>query len=298
MESGKLRRMKKSELNLFKDGRTMTCWNRNYKKCIAVTRLLSSLRYYHSMQKKQEEFTDFMVNTYKQQVFEDYHHLVKIHDGQVLDMNQYFIQEKWGEQCDVKSCEYATRHHRTDNKGNVSENQNESTKMSVAKEIMDSLHVYIYHLHDYGLRVKDKSATTNHEEKDEQKSEYFDKEFYRVSRTILEREKYTKFWDRFGTSSGKFLIKTEAETSKTYLDKLCHHLEHNNVNMECIERLKTFFEDEEFDTDALGMDIDIDPQQSNTAKQVNNQECMKQIVAFIKTAKRMFRFCFHRIRVI
>ena len=61
-----------------------------------------------------------------------------------------------------------------------------------------------------------------------------------------------------------------------------------NVDTECRKRLDNFIKEEEYDTEALAMDIDIDCQNSNIAQKVNNQECVQQIHKFIKIATSVF----------
>ena len=62
----------------------------------------------------------------------------------------------------------------------------------------------------------------------------------------------------------------------------------NKVDIGVVSRLQRFVKEEEYDTDALCQDIEGEYQESNTAKQVNNQECWQQIQNFLSTAKRMF----------
>ena len=60
------------------------------------------------------------------------------------------------------------------------------------------------------------------------------------------------------------------------------------MDIESVKRLEIFMEVEEYDTEALAMDIDSDYQNSNVAQKVNNQECVQQIHKFIKIATSVF----------
>ena len=170
----------KNDLKVFDDELSKRCSDKDYAHCIAINRLLVALRYYQTVNAS-ANFTAFMMEKYKQRVFDDFIHLSREHQHQIEDIHQYFIQQKGGKECQVKSCDFASRHHRVDKNDAINQTESESETTMLYQEIMDSLHVYIYHLHQYGLRTVEKEK--NNEQKEEKQnvaSEYqcYDREFF------------------------------------------------------------------------------------------------------------------------
>ena len=241
-----------------------------------------------------------MVSKYKQQVLDDFIHLTKKHGHQTQDICQYFIKQRGGQDCDVLSCEFAIRHHRAEQKEELDEHKAQSTTSMLYADIMDSLHVYIHHLYQFGLRIEPKQQLediTDHEDdRKEEENKHFDAEFWRTSNIILNTRKNTKSFERFGENVGKYNISakdggigtvTNDKSGKTHFDELKKQLSKHRVNIECIERLQSFMKEEEYDTEALSMDIDLDSRNSNTAKELKDDECVQQIYNFTQNTKRM-----------
>eukprot|EP01084_Bolivina_argentea_P232467 391807_1 len=120
---------------------------------------------------------------------------------------------------------------------------------------MDSLHFYLFHCYDVGIRTKtqDEKQQEEEEEKDDQ---YFDAAFSRVNKIISESEHITKQFDRFSTKKNtKFTIKTELDKEIqngnddiTYLDVIYEYLQSKNVKNSDIKQLNQFIQDEEYET--------------------------------------------------
>ena len=86
------------KLDTFKDLRTEPCDNGNYKNCIAIDRLLISLRYHQTleMSNQPQGSIDFLDDQYKQQILDDFVHLSREHGNQTQAICQYFIEEAGG----------------------------------------------------------------------------------------------------------------------------------------------------------------------------------------------------------
>eukprot|EP01084_Bolivina_argentea_P266524 452073_1 len=131
---------------------------------------------------------------------------------------------------------------------------------------MDSLHFYIFHCFDVGLRIKT-TELKKEEKKEENKDKYFDNEFNKINNIISQRKNITKTFARFSiTKNNKFNIKTINEeinelndnNNNTYLDELYLYLIQNkNISKHDIEQLVAFTTNEEYETDSIEYDAGI-----------------------------------------
>eukprot|EP01084_Bolivina_argentea_P215546 365952_1 len=128
---------------------------------------------------------------------------------------------------------------------------------------MDSLHFYLFHCYDVGIRTTETDVQDEKQEKvtDDQ---YFDAEFSRINKIIAKTASITKHFDRFSkTKNAKYNIKTQKEELEngndhnTYLNALYKYLQSKNTNIIHITTLIQWIKAEEYDTDTVGYDIDI-----------------------------------------
>eukprot|EP01084_Bolivina_argentea_P184987 319029_1 len=120
------------------------------------TRLSEALKYYSKLNiinnnKHRDLFTNFMQQTYKCFV-DDFTTLVKISKEDLYKIKESLMKDGSFEKCDIRKCEFATRH------GNInSDNSNNKNPLDPIldfyKMSMDSLHFYIFHMFDCGLRT-------------------------------------------------------------------------------------------------------------------------------------------------
>ena len=114
-------------------------------ECDSVKRLLSVLEMHSHLNldnniKHQSLFMQQMSDYI--QFLDDYIHLISDHSHQLELINKSL------DSCDISGCNYASRHHIREMK------QNEDESMSFYESTMASLHFYLYHLYDCGLRIK------------------------------------------------------------------------------------------------------------------------------------------------
>eukprot|EP01084_Bolivina_argentea_P255241 429241_1 len=141
---------------------------------------------------------------------------------------------------------------------------------------MDSLHFYLFHCYDVGIRTRKQEQETEEKTNDQ----YFDAAFSRIHKLITQRAHVTKAFSRFSTNkNSKFNIKSEQEEQmdndngdNTYLDAVYQYLQSKNSRKSDIKKLNEFIKDEEYETDSIGYDIDI--KDGNIAKDVDN-DCIK-----------------------
>ena len=77
----------------------------------------------------------------------------------------------------------------------------------------------------------------------------------------------------------------------TYLDTLYHHLNRSKIDISALQKFTKYLVDEEYCTDAVDYDINIDDGlDGNISKYVDNETCVKCIIAFMSSSRRMFMF--------
>ncbi len=126
--------------------------------CDVVKRLIYGLQYYMSLdvknkQEDQDEFNNFVCNVYHT-FLDDYIHLINVHADTLENINKSLLSSKKFKICDIKKCVFTGRHAGTNNK-NVNEKISDFV-LHFYTNAMDTLHFYLFHLFDVGLRVSSK----------------------------------------------------------------------------------------------------------------------------------------------
>eukprot|EP01084_Bolivina_argentea_P291447 500911_1 len=261
------------------------------KDCISIKRLSTALKYYSlldiiSNSKNQKLFADFTKKVYTQ-LLDDYVHLVNHHADDLNHINKMLKNRKRFGECDVKKCQFTSRHYENGNNNNISLDPT----LQFYVETLDSLHFYFFHLYDTGMRtISDENNDT-----DEVKinDEYFDYRFARISKRVSDRAHITKSFDRFKTTNKKFSISTdkllELDEDKTNLERIYKYLLQNNINVKYVNQLKQFVDTEEYDTEAIMDDIDCGhvnrTYDTNIFANINNIHCIDVLRHFIRTTK-------------
>eukprot|EP01083_Nonionella_stella_P072168 194396_1 len=126
-------------------------------------------------------------------------------------------------------------------------------------QLMDSLHFYLLHLFECGLRTP--KVTPNDDDNDDKKEDhdqYFDKKFSRVSRMVNERHHIRLSFGRFKTNT-KFNIQAAAtadESSNTvYMDEVVRYLLYSEVEEDTIRKFTQFISFHQYDLDSTTEDI-------------------------------------------
>ena len=296
-----------SDLTIFKtDNYKMNKCNNNQTNiidgCLSLKRLKYALLYYHKFDlinnnNDTHVFANFIIDIYNTNLINDYIHLVDNHSNQIQEINEQLLESF---KCDIKTCKYTTRHHNNNNNENDKKNKNDKL-LNFYVTTLDSLHFYLLHLFESGLRVKRGENKEKEEEEEEQGEEdIFDFEFSRIYKEISKRRSTRKSFDRFKSNS-KFTISTSKQeiisTSTLILDQLFNRLKAiKNISKETISRLKKYIEEQEFDTEALEMDIDIKPN-GNIKNHLKNQPTINSICNFFETIKSTNFFVFIYIRL-
>ena len=301
------------DLTIFNDQTIKPCSTKQYKNCASIKRLLSSLQYYHALDiknntKNNEVFIHFMDNIYKEQMLDDFHHLIKNHQHKLEELMKYAINVYKFNECDVTSCDYTSRHFRVgtnNDDGNKIRNKPDPNCAFYAAT-MDSLHLYVFHLFDLSLRTpSDVKKELNHEEKTNKNEDvYFDDNFSRLNKRASKAREAT---NRFNVNSSKYHIKTGAqddddfianqddimlERGTTFSDQIWEALmEIDEIGM---QKLVKYVEKEEYDSESMDIDVHLPNKDGNISKHVNNNALTKAVIAEFDQAHRTY-FYLHSI---
>eukprot|EP01084_Bolivina_argentea_P007290 13696_1 len=266
------------DLSIFKeelDVNNGQCDSSDYLSCKSIRRLSSSLRYYSSLditnnKLDQNIFIDFILGCYNETLLDDFIHLSKKHQHQLEDINIGLMQNYKFDTCDIKHCQYTSRHYRSSS----TENNNMDSTVNFYRNVMDTLHFFLFHLSDSGLRTNDIDYDKKHQDKENSVNLYFDTAFAKMSDIIGQRKHLTKSFERFkvGTND-KYNIQVDdnksSDNDTTYLDAMYKYLSFTGIESHTIKKLKALVTEHEYDSDSIQVAIetgnvfdDIDEKQS------------------------------------
>ena len=277
------------DLSIFKNEDTLECdGKQHYTDCESMKRLFVALKYYSMMNISENEndrelFDQFMHEVYLRFI-DDYIHLNNAHSHELETIHNNISNNKTlFTECDISKCAFTTRHHK----------QQTGTEFLVPnlrfyKETMDSLHFYLFHCFDVGLRVKTEENNETKQEKKEKETEdkkLFDTAFSRINKMIAQRKHITQEFDRFSShKNNKFNISVTSEEDtkgedNTFLDSLYDKLKSESVSETDIEQLHSFIKKEEYETECIEYDITED---RNIAKVLKNGKCIQEMSYEVK----------------
>ena len=145
------------DLKLFEQNEQRKCIC--FSDCSHLLRIMSSLKYYQLLispsslssssykgRSGRDVFIQFCDEIYSTQCLEDYIHFICEHSN---DINK--IIDGLESKCNnINECEWTQRHFRN---RNYSQKENEKDEYNFYIDIMDTIHFYLYHMEDMGLRV-------------------------------------------------------------------------------------------------------------------------------------------------
>ncbi len=176
-------------------------------------------------------FSHFMDEIYHSNSFlNDLTHLVRVHGSRTDEIEETAVHNM---QCeDINQCAFSSR-HQTQTQSKTEESL--EAKLAFYRDLMDSLHFYVFHMYDCGLRTAKTESESEEEMSEEKKeefdSQYFDKVFHRINKRIRQRESVLKqSFQRFQTNkNSKFTLgateqNNATEDDTTYLDAILQYL--------------------------------------------------------------------------
>eukprot|EP01083_Nonionella_stella_P086494 240342_1 len=226
--------------------------------CIAIKRLVVALSYYSHLdvqnsQDRQYIFIAFINDVYPH-ILDDYAHLVNKHKN-LESINNALTAKKVFDVCDVKKCGCTARHQSRET--TKPSNQFMDSTVQFYSHLMDSLHFYLLHLFECGLRTPNVNPNDDDDDdKKEDHDQYFDKQFARVSRIVNERHHIRQSFGRFKTNT-KFNMQAAAgESSDTvYMDEVVRYLLYSQVEEATIRKFAQFIAFHQYEMDSMTQDI-------------------------------------------
>ena len=200
--------------------------------CRMANRVVCAMKYYSTMQQDESIIMNFVTNIYKL-LLDDFIHITQYHNHQINEIMDLMFEKYDMAKCDYLQCKSLSRHYDEQE----SNNTQQEDKFMFYQNLFDSIHCFLFHSYDVGLRRLNASEMVN------------------VSPQI----RYPFTPRRFDTKKYNFNTNANSKSisessSDTYFDNLLAHI-HQALNHTVTMKLKQFLEQEEFDTDAFLQDL-------------------------------------------
>ena len=179
--------------------------NRTIDNCACIDRVIIALKYYSTLNIKlskqgQDTFVNFIETIYTNYL-NDIIHLTTIHGPDLQDINQLFVNKYKFKICDINQCTLTNRHCNINNNGHKN---NGDAVYTFYQDTFDSIHFYLMHLFDTGLR----SIESENDTKQEDRITAFEN---RKQEIYAKRAKLSTFFEKFeAQKDNKFSIKTQS----------------------------------------------------------------------------------------
>ena len=236
--------------------------------CPFTMRIIEAAKYSASLlqnpcsnQTHQNELVNFCQNTYPT-LLDDYIHIVNLHHHEIDKISNLFQNKDSSNtnptsiDCDINNCQFFARNHRLTSDQSI-QDSNLDDDYLFYRNILDTIHCYIFHSYDIALRVhkcentEEIKQNVGPKQLDNDQNQY-DKEFASISQSIQSTTKQLPITSqRF--SINKFNINLDISSKHdgtTFVDGLYQSLQFQGIPRENIQILQEFFATEEYDTDA------------------------------------------------
>ena len=221
-------------------------------ECKSIQRMIAALQYRKIMDLEDningnETLMWPLMTEYRHKtLIQDFHHLMKVYDGQIYEIKKLIETVNSDNNCDINTCPSASRHFR------VSDNDKTSRidpYVKVYCDTLDSLYVYLMYSHRMGMRVhsesKDEEAIDGKEQDND--NDCYDHEFARYRDLISVTKDATNRFQRISGGDNKYTINqiqnndvftdNKDGVNETYLDSVIDSLYNRNVSEDAILKL-------------------------------------------------------------
>ena len=128
--------------------------------CVYIHRIITGLKYYLSLDELTNSVNQKQLSQYCSEEYcsllNDYIHVMRDHSDD-LDEIYAFMSEDCNLHCNVNECALLRRHHRN---RQITHSACEDSLFMFYQDIFDSLHCYLLHSFDMGLRIKKQTVNT------------------------------------------------------------------------------------------------------------------------------------------
>ena len=302
-----------ADLTIFDSQITPSNECNDHKKCPSLLRLCATLEYYAKLDiqhkpQNNDIFYQFIKEIHTN-ILDDYTHFIKTHGHQIEDIHNDWIINNNFQICQMSKCQYSSRHHNhyyQSKPPKHGKKEDNNALLKFYEETMDSLHYYVFHIFESGLRTLT-SAIDNDEINEEKKDdEYFDAQFARIRNEISQTDKNTNLFTRFGrNTTSKFTINTQFDEKNideyitndaedeidTFLDALYQHMLTQGVDEEDIYKLYEYIQIEKYETESVSMDL-FEIGNISILFKFEGEKVVESAVSFFKKAKSIYMFIF------
>ena len=291
----------------------------NWNTCSSVKRVIHALKYYETTTKGLNQegvlaFTYFIKSIYKNYLH-DITHLSEVHGGDLEDIHRSLFNEHEFKPCDLKKCKISGRHSGV----NRSEKDRNATPCHDAfshfiRDSFDSVHFYLFHLFDVGMRTLRSDIDSEQKDDDEiddedaVQSKWVDRAFLRRQKRLKAvRNELTDYFKRYEDQQNKFVISKQTGDQKeiknqTYIDRFVDVLSDCAVGR---QRMTRYLMEQDFDTESIKDDVERYPnaQSSNLFAVLDDDddnEWTKKLAYFVNRRRRTFccsRSCFDGVQI-
>eukprot|EP01084_Bolivina_argentea_P203535 347611_1 len=218
----------------------------------------------------------------------DWIHLIVNHSSQIDKIHTELIKNYNINHCAVSKCKLISRHYRNNRRTNKI-NTTQDAKLAFYDDIMDTIHNFLFHLTDLGLRSNDNvyhSQIKNTLINQHNQYNVYDEIFAKKKTFISKQRKMLGFVvERFIDNNNKFNIHSVSSVSsnkeETFMDIMLKCVA-TNANSNEINQLRKYLNDEEFDTDSIGIDVNNNYINSNILKQFKHKTYIHLLLPLVK----------------
>ena len=137
----------------------------NLKLCPSLKRVIYALKHYGAMTCNMDNegvstFVDFIKSIYKNYL-NDIIHLTEVHGDDLEDIHKSLFNEYRFKHCDLRKCKISGRHSAVNGKEEQSIPRHDAFSQFII-DSFDSVHFYLFHLFDVGLRTLRADTESGH----------------------------------------------------------------------------------------------------------------------------------------
>lgn len=264
--------------------------------CSHLQRILLGVKYYRLLNLSQNASnTEIFINFYQTvytQCLNDYQHIISVHSNQIETINAKITND---EQFDTLSA----RNH---GKSKGLERLITDSRLSFFCELFDSIHEWLFHLFQSGMRVRQNVIMPESVSIDKNQDEFVDNDrfrddaFARIKKeiqTVREQEFVSDYRFNQGSENSKYELNVttttavenidevegKEEETMTFTDSLLRYLKESEISEDIINKVAAFLLEEHFDTESLMDDLmEMDQDAITTSNIVN---CAEKLPLFI-----------------
>eukprot|EP01084_Bolivina_argentea_P084461 152734_1 len=248
-------------------------------QCESIRKTLDILKYYQTLNLNETNNNTLIEFVNKEtNIIDHYIHIVTKHNNDMEDIYNLIIKQYTFQNCNVDNCILSTRHNRDRQLDEINENDNKyneenvnDSQFIVWRDILDSMHCHLFHLYDFGYRIhknelNEMKTTITKDTEDTEDITCDDNAFkllYSSIKTKLKALKCTTNTPRhqsnkfnlnlFNNTNGNNVY-SQSTKNVTFMDRVYDYLNQTCMQQSEVNKLKTFLEEEQYDTDSIMMD--------------------------------------------